>query len=106
MPPRNRLRGGRGMARRVKGDGRQDAKSGGHANGGPDGQATAALATQACRHPGDAAVARTGAVPEGLAALEEVSPFPPIADYGFLSDCEVTALIAPSGNVEWRCLPP
>jgi GH15 family glucan-1,4-alpha-glucosidase len=33
------------------------------------------------------------------------SPFPPIADYGFLSDCEATALIAPSGNVEWMCLP-
>jgi GH15 family glucan-1,4-alpha-glucosidase len=33
------------------------------------------------------------------------SPFPPIAEYGFLSDCEVTALIAPSGNVEWLCIP-
>lgn len=33
------------------------------------------------------------------------SPFPPIADYGFISDCQVTALIAPSGNVEWMCLP-
>ncbi len=33
------------------------------------------------------------------------SPFPPIADYGFLSDCETTALVAPSGNVEWMCLP-
>jgi GH15 family glucan-1,4-alpha-glucosidase len=33
------------------------------------------------------------------------SPFPPIADYGFLSDCEVTALVAPTGNVEWLCLP-
>jgi alpha,alpha-trehalase len=33
------------------------------------------------------------------------SPFPPIADYGFLSDCEVCALVAPSGNVEWMCLP-
>ena len=33
------------------------------------------------------------------------SPFPPIADYAFLSDCEVTALVAPSGNVEWLCLP-
>src|SRR3982074_2871697 len=31
--------------------------------------------------------------------------FPPIADYGFLSDCEVTALIASSGNVEGMCLP-
>jgi GH15 family glucan-1,4-alpha-glucosidase len=33
------------------------------------------------------------------------SPFPPIAEYGFLSDCEVTALVAASGNVEWLCLP-
>src|SRR4051794_41654799 len=33
------------------------------------------------------------------------SPFPPIADYGFLSDNESMALIAPSGNVEWLCLP-
>ncbi len=33
------------------------------------------------------------------------SPFPPIAHYGFLSDCETTTLIAPSGNVEWLCIP-
>jgi GH15 family glucan-1,4-alpha-glucosidase len=33
------------------------------------------------------------------------SPFPPIAEYGFLSDCETTALVAPGGNVEWMCLP-
>jgi GH15 family glucan-1,4-alpha-glucosidase len=33
------------------------------------------------------------------------SPFPPIADYGFLSDCEVNALVASSGSVEWMCLP-
>jgi GH15 family glucan-1,4-alpha-glucosidase len=32
-------------------------------------------------------------------------PFPPIADYGFLSDCESMALVAPDGNVEWLCLP-
>ncbi|WP_344538823.1 glycoside hydrolase family 15 protein [Actinomadura fulvescens] len=32
-------------------------------------------------------------------------PFAPIADYGFLSDCETTALVAPSGNIEWMCLP-
>jgi GH15 family glucan-1,4-alpha-glucosidase len=31
--------------------------------------------------------------------------FPPIADYGFLSDTETCALVAPSGNVEWLCLP-
>jgi alpha,alpha-trehalase len=33
------------------------------------------------------------------------SPFPPIADYAFLSDCSTTALIAPDGAVEWMCLP-
>jgi len=33
------------------------------------------------------------------------SPFPPIAEYGFLSDCESCALVAPSGSVEWMCLP-
>ena len=33
------------------------------------------------------------------------SPYPPIGEYGFLSDCEVTALVALSGNVEWLCLP-
>ena len=33
------------------------------------------------------------------------SPFPPIAEYGFLSDCEVSALIAAGGTVEWMCLP-
>jgi len=33
------------------------------------------------------------------------SAFPPIADYGFLSDTETCALVAPSGNVEWMCLP-
>jgi GH15 family glucan-1,4-alpha-glucosidase len=33
------------------------------------------------------------------------SPFPPIAEYAFLADGEVNALVAPSGNVEWMCLP-
>jgi GH15 family glucan-1,4-alpha-glucosidase len=34
-----------------------------------------------------------------------VSVFPPIAEYAFLSDCEVSTLIAPDGAVEWLCLP-
>jgi GH15 family glucan-1,4-alpha-glucosidase len=45
--------------------------------------------------PGLATIGRTG----------EFSAYPPIADYGFLSDTEVTALVAPSGAVEWMCLP-
>jgi GH15 family glucan-1,4-alpha-glucosidase len=33
------------------------------------------------------------------------SPWPPIADYAFLSDCHTGALVAPDGTVEWMCLP-
>jgi len=31
--------------------------------------------------------------------------FPPIADYAFLSDCENSCLVAPTGAIEWFCLP-
>ena len=34
-----------------------------------------------------------------------MSDFPPIADYGFLSDCEDNCLVALDGSVEWLCLP-
>jgi GH15 family glucan-1,4-alpha-glucosidase len=34
-----------------------------------------------------------------------VSTFPPIADYGLLSNCEQSCLVAPDGSVEWLCLP-
>jgi alpha,alpha-trehalase len=33
------------------------------------------------------------------------SPFPPIAEYAFLSDCHTAALVAPDGTVEWLCPP-
>src|SRR6201996_5835265 len=31
--------------------------------------------------------------------------FPPIAGYGFLSDCHTSALVSFGGAVEWLCLP-
>jgi alpha,alpha-trehalase len=33
------------------------------------------------------------------------SPFPPIADYAFLSNCHTGALLAPDGSVGWLCVP-
>jgi GH15 family glucan-1,4-alpha-glucosidase len=37
--------------------------------------------------------------------LQGASPYPPIADYGFLSDCHTGALVAPDGSIEWMCVP-
>ncbi len=36
---------------------------------------------------------------------QQDSPFPPIADYGFLSDCHTGALLASDGAIEWLCMP-
>jgi GH15 family glucan-1,4-alpha-glucosidase len=33
------------------------------------------------------------------------SPFPPIADYAFLSNCHTGALVASDGAVDWLCVP-
>jgi GH15 family glucan-1,4-alpha-glucosidase len=35
----------------------------------------------------------------------EKQRFPPIASYGFLSDCHTSALVSHNGAVEWLCLP-
>ena len=40
--------------------------------------------------------------PESAAAP---SPFTPIADYGFLSNCHTGALVAPDGAIDWLCVP-
>ena len=47
-----------------------------------------------------------GSAPPGLLSLSSLEAiFPPIADYAFLSDCENTCLVAPTGAIEWLCLP-
>lgn len=52
-------------------------------------------------------IADEAANPMGAAAHahHSSSNFPGIADYAFLSDCETNCLIAPSGAVEWMCVP-
>jgi len=46
---------------------------------------------------------RGTAVPMQSAAAP--SPFPPIAEYGFISNCHTGALIAPDGAIGWLCVP-
>ena len=45
---------------------------------------------------------KTDKQPQSAAAP---SPFPPIADYAFLSNCHTGALIAPDGAIDWLCVP-
>jgi GH15 family glucan-1,4-alpha-glucosidase len=45
----------------------------------------------------------TATVPYASTSLR--NPFPPIADYAFLSDCENNCLISSAGSVEWLCAP-
>jgi alpha,alpha-trehalase len=51
---------------------------------------------------GAATTAKAGPLPRGSVMP---SPFPPIADYAFLSNCHTGALVAPDGAVDWLCVP-
>jgi alpha,alpha-trehalase len=42
---------------------------------------------------------------QGRQSAAMPSPFPPIEDYAFLSDCHTGALVAPDGGVGWMCVP-
>lgn len=37
--------------------------------------------------------------------MSQTTPYPPIADYAFISDCHCTALVSRSGSVDWCCMP-
>ena len=45
------------------------------------------------------------AAPHAVQSAAAPSPFPPIADYGFLSNCHTGALVSPDGSVGWLCVP-
>jgi GH15 family glucan-1,4-alpha-glucosidase len=48
------------------------------------------------------------AVPKTEPAVQSAaapSPFPPIAEYAFLSDCHTGALVAPDGAIDWLSVP-
>jgi GH15 family glucan-1,4-alpha-glucosidase len=53
------------------------------------------------RRDADAALPAT----DRLQSAARPSPFPPIADYAFLSNCHTGALVAPDGTVDWLCVP-
>jgi hypothetical protein len=64
------------------------------------------MSTAKAERPGVGAKASPGsASPDQRQSAAMRSSFPPIADYGFLSDCHTGALVAPDGAVDWLCVP-
>ena len=57
---------------------------------------TSAPAARADGKPRDDVMRQSAAAP---------SPFPPIAEYAFLSNCHTSTLIAPDGSIDWLCVP-
>jgi GH15 family glucan-1,4-alpha-glucosidase len=60
---------------------------------------------------GNASARRDARAPAGAVSVPQEqsaaapSPFPPIAQYAFLSNCHTGALIAPDGSLDWLCVP-
>ncbi len=65
--------------------------------------ASASVRQAAPAAPAQRAATEQQSVPTRSAATP--SPFPPIADHAFLSDCHTGALVSPDGAISWLCVP-
>jgi alpha,alpha-trehalase len=63
------------------------------------------MATRTSRTKRSRSGARATGARDEPASAAMPSPFPPIAEYAFLSDCHTGALVAPDGAVDWLCVP-